>query len=149
MDIKTRDFGTITAEKNDIIYFTDSIYGFEEYKEYILLQDGPEGNIFYLQSTEEENLAFVLIDPYTIVNDYEPSLADDDLRELKVNDESALKFLVIAIVRENIKNSVVNLKSPITINPTLKIAKQVIVQNSEYPLRYPIFNIEGDAYAGN
>ncbi len=144
MDIRTRDFGTITAEKNDIIYFTDSIYGFEEYKQYILLQDGPDGNIFYLQSIEDEHLAFILIDPYTIVSDYEPNLTDEDLRELKVNDEAELKFLVIAIVRESLKDSVVNLKSPISINPTLKIAKQVIVQNSEYPLRYPIFNNEGD-----
>ena len=142
MNIKTRDFGDITVNKEDAINFTCGMYGFDEYVKYVILKDSPEDDIMYLQSIENTDLSFVLIDPYSIINSYDPNLNEEDLNELKVKTETELKFLVIAIIKENIKDSVVNLKSPIAINPNTKIAKQVILQNS-YPLRYNILGEEG------
>jgi len=47
--------------------------------------------------------------------------------------------MLIAVISENIENSVVNLKSPIVINPSNKNAIQAILQNQDYLLRYPLF----------
>ncbi|HCX62843.1 MAG TPA: flagellar assembly protein FliW, partial [Clostridiales bacterium] len=91
----------------------------------------------------DTDLSFVLIDPYSIIQDYNPYLNEEDLNELKVKNEADLKYLVIAIIKENIKESVVNLKSPIAINPGTREAKQVILQN-DYPLRYNFIVDEGD-----
>nr|WP_312577360.1 flagellar assembly protein FliW [Sedimentibacter sp.] len=140
MNIQTRDFGELTVESDDIIKYTKGMYGFEKYKEFVILKDNPEDDIMYLQSIENRELSFVVIDPYSIMPGYEPKISDEDINELKVLDETKLKFLVIAIIKEKIQDSVVNLKSPIAINPDLKIARQVIVENLEYPLKYPIFN---------
>ncbi|NLK64189.1 MAG: flagellar assembly protein FliW [Tissierellia bacterium] len=141
MKIKTRDFGEISVGEEDIIRFIGGIYGFDDYRDYIILKDSPEDDIMFLQSVENMELSFVLVDPYAIFIDYKPSLPIEDLHDLKVNREEELKYLVIAIINENIKESVVNLKSPIAINPNDKIAKQVILQNS-YPLRYNIVSTE-------
>lgn len=144
MEIKTRDFGDIAAKAEDLIKFTEGLYGFEDHTEYLILKDDPEDDILYLQSAENPDLSFVLIDPYSIINWFNPVLSEEDLKDLKVKNESELKFLVIAIIKEELKDSLVNLKSPIAINPELKIAKQVIVQDLSYPLRYEIFkNREG------
>ena len=140
--IKTRDFGEITVKKEDIINFTDGMYGFEDYKRYIILKDAPEDDVLFLQSLDNMELSFVLIDPYAIFNDYNPVLTEEDLRELNTTDEDELKYLVIAIIKEDVRQSVVNLKSPVAINPKLKTAKQVILQNS-YPLRYSIISTLG------
>ena len=140
--IKTRDFGEITVKKEDIINFTDGMYGFEDYKRYIILKDAPEDDVLFLQSLDNMELSFVLIDPYAIFNDYNPILTEEDLRELNTIDEDELKYLVIAIIKEDVRQSVVNLKSPVAINPKLKTAKQVILQNS-YPLRYSIISTLG------
>lgn len=142
MYIQTRDFGKIQANEDDIIKFTEGIYGFEEYKEYVILKDKPDDDIMYLQSVNNGDLSFVLIDPYSIAQFYKPNLNEEDLNDLKVSGEADLKYLVIAIIRDKIEESVVNLKSPIAINPKLKTAKQVILQNNEYSLRYPIFGCE-------
>ncbi|NLJ57603.1 MAG: flagellar assembly protein FliW [Tissierellia bacterium] len=139
--IKTRDFGEISVQEDDIINFTSGMYGFEDYKNYIILKDEPEDTVMFLQSLDNMDLSFVLVDPFAIIRNYNPSLTEEDLHELKVREESALKYLAIAIIRENIKESVVNLKSPIAINPKSKKAKQVILQNS-YPLRYSIMSTE-------
>ncbi len=141
MKIKTRDFGEILVGEEDIIDFTTGIYGFDDYKKYIILKDSPEDDIMFLQSLDNMDLSFVLIDPYAIFIDYNPILNEDDLYELKSTGTAELKYLVIAIIKEDIKESVVNLKSPIAINPDNRTAKQVILQN-EYPLRYNIVSTE-------
>lgn len=144
MIFKTRNYGDITPTEDDIIRFTEGLYGFEEYEKYVILKDKPEDDIMYLQSIDNENLSFVLIDPFVIINGYKTTVNDDDLKDLKVKNKSELKFLLVAIITKDIQNSLVNLRSPIAINPELKIAKQVILENSEYPLRYPVFNNEED-----
>lgn len=141
--INTRDFGEIEVNENDTINFSLGMYGFEDYKSYVILKDSPEDDIMFLQSLDNTELSFVLVDPYSITRTYEPNLNEEDLLELKVKNEVELKFLVIAIIKENIKDSIVNLKSPIAINPKSRVAKQVIVQNS-YPLRYNIIVAEED-----
>jgi len=144
MNIQTRDFGELTVKQEDIITCTKGMYGFEQYKRFIILKDNPEDDIMYLQSIENDQLSFVLIDPYSVMPDYDPKVSVEEMIELKALNNTELKFLVIAIIKEKIEESMVNLKSPIAINPKLKIAKQVIVENMEYPLKYPVFgNWEG------
>lgn len=143
MNIKTRDFGYIAVNEEDEITFTCGMYGFEEYKKYVILKDSPEDDVMYLQSLENTDLSFVLIDPYAVATGFDPSVNEEDLKDLETVSESELKFLVIAIIKEEIKDSVVNLKSPIALNPKTRKAKQVILQNS-YPLRYNILQ-EGDS----
>ncbi|TWH78750.1 flagellar assembly protein FliW [Sedimentibacter saalensis] len=143
MNIKTRDFGYIAVNEEDEITFTCGMYGFEEYKKYVILKDSPEDDVMYLQSLENSDLSFVLIDPYAVATGFDPSVNEEDLNDLETAGESELKFLVIAIIKEEIKDSVVNLKSPIALNPKTRKAKQVILQNS-YPLRYSILQ-EGDS----
>lgn len=143
MKIKTRDFEEISVTDNDVIKFVSGMYGFEQYTDYVILKDNPEDDIMFLQSLTNTDLSFVLIDPFSIVHEYNPCLQEDDLDELKVKSEADLKYLVIAIIKENIKDSVVNLKSPIVLNPSTRSAKQVILQN-DYPLRYNFIENEGD-----
>lgn len=143
MNIITRDFGEIEVNEDDSINFITGMYGFENYKSYVILKDNPEDDIMFLQSLDDADLSFVLIDPYSVFMSYEPVLNEEDLSEIKAENETQLKFLVIAIIKENIKDSVVNLKSPIAINPKTRSAKQVILQNS-YPLRHNFIAAEED-----
>jgi len=141
INIKTRDFGDISVNEEDIIKFINGMYGFEQYNNYVILKDDPNDDVMFLQSLDNVDSSFALIDPYSIFRNYSPKLNEDELNELCVTSETELKYLVIAIINENIKDSVVNLKSPIAINPKLRAAKQVILQNS-YPLRYNIIVAE-------
>ncbi|WMJ78590.1 MULTISPECIES: flagellar assembly protein FliW [unclassified Sedimentibacter] len=135
--INTRDFGEIAVEENDVIRFVCGMYGFEKYNDYVILKDDPEDDFMFLQAIDNTDLSFVLVDPYAVIRNYEPIVNEEDLKELEVKSEADLKFLIIAIIKENVEDSVVNLKSPIAVNPETRRAKQVILQNS-YPLRYNI-----------
>ncbi|MGB4439924.1 MAG: flagellar assembly protein FliW, partial [Sedimentibacter sp.] len=71
MNIKTRDFGDIAVNEKDAINLTCGMYGFDEYKKFVILKENPEDDIMYFQSIENEELSFVLIDPFAILNSYE------------------------------------------------------------------------------
>lgn len=151
MKITTKEFGDIEINKEDIIKFKRSIYGFEGNDNFVILKDLPDDDIMYLQSIDNTNLHFVIVDPFAILPNYNPELSEEDILALNIKKEEIpnLKYILIAVITEEIKNSVVNLKNPIVINPNNKDAIQAILQNKDYPLRYPLFieNMDGDSNA--
>ena len=62
MQIMTKYFFSIDYQEEEVISFENGIFGFEDYKKFILIPfDRDNNNICCLQSIEEETLAFKLI----------------------------------------------------------------------------------------
>ncbi len=146
MKVTSKEFGELEIIDDDIIAFNRSIFGFEGKDRYIILKDSPEDDIMYLQSIDDENLHFVVVDPYAILPNYEAKLSSDDMAALNVKntDLSDLRYILIAIITENVENSVVNLKNPIVINSKNNQAVQAMLENEDYIMRYPLFSVEKD-----
>jgi len=142
MKITSREFGEFEIKDEDVIKFNRPIFGFEDKDSFVILKDSPEDDIMYLQSIDDENLHFIIVDPYAILPKYEPQLSSDDIEVLKIkkSEISDLRYMLIAIITENIENSVVNLKNPIVINSKNKQAIQAMLENEDYIMRYPLFS---------
>ena len=139
MNMNTKYFGNIEVTESDIIIFPKGIFGFEKNKSFYLLPfEDSEGTLLCLQSAEEPHLAFVLINPYHMIEEYHPLLTDEDLNDIEAQIDSPIAYYVITVVHENFQDSTVNLKCPIIINLDKKMAKQVMLENSSYSLRHPI-----------
>lgn len=137
MKYKTRDFGEIELQKEDVIEFVEPLFGFEKYTRFALLHDDEVGeSLAWLQSLEEPSICFVLLDPHGIT--YEPVIPDG-LKE-KLGGEQ-YECWVIAVVAEDIRETTVNLKSPIFVCLQTRRAAQVIL-DQDYPVRYPIMKGE-------
>lgn len=141
MNIIKNELGEIEIDNNNVIKFVRSIFGFENYEKFIVLSDNPTDDIMYLQSIEDEKLHFVIVEPSAVLPNFAPELSEDDLNELQINrkDINELKYMLVAVVPQDVEKSVVNLKSPIVINPRNNLALQAILLNSDYPVRYPLF----------
>lgn len=138
MKIKTRDFGEITIDERDIITFRQPVYGFEDLKEYVFLYDEElSGQFVWLQSVEIPEICFILVDPAAVMQHYEPDLPKETVELLGGEEEKVMCWLV-AVIPEEFKNTTVNLKSPIVVNPRLKCGLQVILEDN-LPIRYPLF----------
>jgi flagellar assembly factor FliW len=138
MKINTRDFGSIDIDEKEIITFQQPIYGFEELRHYVLLYDDEVGGQFmWLQSTEEQNICFILLDPALILNGYPSALSTELTEGLHKKGIKNPVFRVIAVVRNDMMQSTVNLKSPIVIDAQSKYAAQVILDD-DYPVRKPL-----------
>lgn len=127
-----------TSEKN-IIYFEDGILGFEDIHEYLLYHEDENNIIWSLQAAHSEAPSFIVVDPFTILASYNPVLSKRDLEYFSETDSTDLCFLVVAAIKPELSDSVVNLKAPIVIDINTKKARQVILEESDYPIRYKLF----------
>ena len=63
MEVKTKTMGTVNVDESQIVSFPNGLYGFEEYHKYAIIE--AEYKPFYwLQSLDEQNLAFIIVDPF-------------------------------------------------------------------------------------
>jgi flagellar assembly factor FliW len=142
MLIKTRHFGEIDLDENKIIYFNNGILGFEDYKKYTLLYDNEEGarpDISWLQSLEEPTLAIPLISPFLIKSDYNPEVEDEQLKSLGEITEDNIVVMVSITIPSDVHNMTVNLKAPFIINSDTKKGAQIIVENSDYEIKFRFY----------
>ena len=142
MIIETKDLGFVEIGEKDLIHFSHAIYGFEGATRFALLHDKtkPNNPFMWLQCADHKEPSFAVIDPHAFFADYAPVLTDEDKQAIGLASESYLRFLVIAAVPKNVRDINLNLKCPIVINSQSNIAMQVILENSDYPMRYYLFN---------
>jgi flagellar assembly factor FliW len=140
MNINTQYFGTITYSNEDLIHFSDGLYGFSDKKDYLPLafQDGSDA-LICLQSIEDTEISFILMNPFQLYEDYNPVLSEDDQQLLNCEQEqSIISYYVICVIRDSMEESTVNLKCPIAVNTETREARQVILDNPLYQHRHAI-----------
>lgn len=141
MRIETKELGIIDINQNEIITFTSAIYGFEKDRKFVLLKDDDEENPFmWLQSVENKEPCFVVIDPLSLFEDYSPFITKSDKEKIDFQPGDELKLLsLVTIPHGNIEKSVLNLKCPVVINSSNYKAVQIIQDNDRCPMRQPLF----------
>lgn len=142
MLINTRDFGEKEIDEKNVFDFPNGVFAFEDDKRFALLSPlGEDTYPMWLQSLDNSELCFIVFDPELIDEGYTVTLNDSEKRLLKVKDGDKIRSLTIAKIPENFRETTVNMKSPIIINPAHRIALQVILPH-DYPFRYPIYAAE-------
>lgn len=142
MQITTKHFGEIELGEDKIITFDSGIMGFEDYKQYTLLFDietGEKPIISWLQSIEEPTLAIPVINPLYVKEDYNPTVEDEMLNPLGELTDDNLLILSTVTVPSDLTNMTANLKAPFLINSDSRKGCQIIVENSDYPVKYNIY----------
>ena len=130
--------GNIEVKEEKIINFKNGLLGFEEQKKFIILDHPGTDTIKWLQSIEDKDLALPLINPAHFFPNYSPRIPLDDLKDLKIKTPQDAVVLCVISIPQDIKKAVVNLKAPVIINPTKRLADQLIAQNPEYNIREPL-----------
>ena len=139
MKLQTKYFGEIEYEAEDAIFFPAGLFGFEEEQEFLLLPfEGSAGSLLCFQSIHTPALAFVAMDPFSLLPDYMPVLQPGELKELGVKDSQELGFYVLCVVKKPVADSTVNLKCPVAIHPQTRVARQVILEDTKYDMRHPL-----------
>ncbi len=140
MLVNTAVLGPVEVSMDHIFHLPEGLYGFERKGDYALItKEDEDVTLRWFQSVDSSVPCFVVFDPFEIVEGFDPIVEPSDLQYLGCKDASDLMFLVIAVVPEDIGGITVNLKSPIVINTREKRARQVILANRDYPIRFPLF----------
>ena len=146
MKLITTDYGDIQYEKEDLILFSDGLFGFTDLTEYLLICLNDEDNsLLILQSTQRPEISFAVINPVLLCPDYSPVLTPEELFSMGVKDSEDLSYYAICIVKKDLQDSMVNLKCPLAINPQTLKGMQVILEGSYYQLRHRIGDLLQDS----
>lgn len=151
MKINTKIFGEIEISDEKVIMFRDGIIGFPELKKFALLHDeerGDKAGIRFLQSLDEPGFAMPVMDPLAVKPDYDPEVEDELLNSAgNITAENLLVLVTVSIPGDLTRMSV-NLQGPIIINIEEHKACQIILDNSNYPVKFPIYDILQAGKAG-
>lgn len=141
MNITTNLFGEIVVDEEKMITFEQGIVGFPYMKKFMLIHDEEDigRSISWLQSIEEPEFALPVVDPLVIADDYNPEIEDELLAPLDISDMSDILVVTTITVPTDITKMTANLKAPIIINASTRKAAQLIVENDEYKVKYPIY----------
>lgn len=130
--------GKIEYEEKDIVTFTKEIPGFYGLKEFII-KDLEEYEPFkLLQSLEDDEIGIILTSPFDVYGNYEVNLSDELIKNLKITNEKEVILLTTVTLNTDVKKITTNLKGPIIINTSTNLGEQIIVDDPNYSIKYPL-----------
>ena len=140
MILNTKNFGEIEVREEDVLEFEYGIPGFENMTQFVILgkTDDENSPFFWLQSVQNSNLAFVIMNPRDLVPDYEVEIDMFTANLLKIKDENDALIYSIVTVPEDISKISINLKAPIVINAKNNKGCQVVLENEKYRFKHII-----------
>jgi flagellar assembly factor FliW len=114
--------------------------GFMGLTRFILFRHKEGSPFLWLQSLEDGELAFVLMDPLLLVSDYDLNITPEDtaLLGIETPDHSVQAWAVVNIGRQDPPEITANLLAPLVINPRTRLGKQIVLFESPYAIRHPV-----------
>ncbi len=139
MKVKTTRFGELEVNPNDVLTFSEGLLGFENLKKYFVVDPGDSTLILWLQSTEEEKVAFPIIEPKIFKPDYIAKLLPADLNGLELETLQTAKLYSILTIPANVTEMSANLKAPVVVNSAKKVGKQIVLQDSKLSVKHEMY----------
>lgn len=143
MVAETKFFGTIDIEDEKIIHFPMGIIGLEHLKNFALIFDSEReerSKISWLQSMDEPGMVFPVINPIDIMENYAPTIEDELVKIIGDPADADILIFVTMSIPADITKMTANLKAPFIINTVDRRAMQVIVENSDYEVKYNVYD---------
>ena len=141
--INSSKFGELEIEEKNIFNFISPIIGFNNLKQYTIIDYKADSPFKWLQSIEDMDLAF----PVTLCSffniDYQFNIPDEEADILGIESPDSVFVCNIANIPSSDPHSAtINMLAPIVINLQNKKAMQLILKNTDFEVRYKLFNTE-------
>ena len=144
MKANTRIFGEIEIADEKIITMERGMIGFPNLNHFALIFDEEKGqkqtSIMWLQSMDDTDIAFPVMDPHAVKEDYNPNVNEEIVAPIGELNEENTFVLVTVTVPKKIEDFSVNLKAPIVVNMDNRKAVQLIVED-DYPVKYTVYEV--------
>lgn len=138
MNIQTKFHGDIGIDQERLWNFPKGIPGFENESEFVLLPI--EGNDVFqvMQSTKTPSVAFIVTNPYRLVEDYSFDVDEPTIELLNIEKPEDVFVLGILTLKQPFETSTINLQAPLIFNMNNRTAKQMILNDNRFPTRHTI-----------
>lgn len=144
MHVKTNLMGAeevVEISQEQIFAFEPGIGGFDALRRYALLTE-PNSAVEWLVSLDDPEVSFALLEPFLFRPDYAFELADRDAQALGMQEPADALVRCILTLSEEPEKITANLLAPLVLCRRTHLARQVILQDLDLPMRAPIFPLE-------
>lgn len=128
--------GNIEYEAEDKVIFKRGILGFEDLKEYVLVDLKDYEPFKLLQSLEDEKIALIVVSPFEFLKDYQFKLSAEQINKLGIKSQKDVFVLNTVTLNLDPKKITTNLKAPIIINISNNLGEQIILDKSNYEIKH-------------
>jgi flagellar assembly factor FliW len=141
MEIQTTRFGVVTVNPDEVLTFPREMLGIAGMTRFVTVRPtGQEGHFYWLQSTEDPAIAFLVVDPGLFFKDYHVSIREETQQDLDLADAKDGQMLVICNrVGDWITG---NLQGPLVINSRTRIGQQVVLTEKKWTCRQPLVRLQ-------
>ena len=136
MKVNTTRFGVLEINDSSVITMPNGPLGFDSHTRFLLLQDHVDARFRWLQSIDEPSLAFAVVDPSLVTENYEVEIPDGEAEKLHLAHEGDAMVLAILTLEEG--KLTANLAAPVIINSNELIGAQVVGQDHRYAVDEPL-----------
>lgn len=140
--IQTR-FGEIEYDPESLLHFPAGMIGFPTLHDFIVMPSKKNGPLFWIQSVDEPEFAFILTDPTNFFLDYRVAPDDSERKYLDIDENDDCFVLTVVTVPPD-QNITINLAAPILFAPKTNRAIQVILEEGDYQTKTPLPEIKSD-----
>lgn len=138
MELQTTRFGVLRLDDHRLVDFVGGIPGFPEFLRALLIEVDDNPDYYWLQSTEDGDLAFLTVVPWPFFSDYELVLNDDDQAAIELQDAGDAFICCLVSVDRDANAFTANLRAPIVVNVAANRARQVILPDERLDVRAPL-----------
>ena len=139
MKVNTTRFGELQVNTEDIINFSEGLLGFEKLTQFFIVDPGDSTLILWLQSIENPATAFPIIEPKIFKPDYVAKLLPADMNSVNLENISEARIYTILTIPTDISAMSANLKAPVVVNNSKKIARQIVLQDNKLSVKHEMY----------
>lgn len=130
-------FGEIEFDPSSCIHFPEGLIGFERLRDFIVIPNSKEGPLFWIQSVDDADIAFIVTDPTNFFLDYLVAPDQAEMAKLKIQvPEDCVVLSIVTVTPE--KEITLNLAAPLLFSPKTNRALQIILEDSGYDVKTPL-----------
>jgi len=134
-------FGEIEYDPNNTLLFPEGLVGFEELRKFVVMPNEKDGPLFWIQSVEDPQVAFILTDPTSFYYDYKVVPDSRERQKLGIDEDGDCLIVSVVSLPEDRKITL-NLAAPILFAPETNRALQVILEGTNFSPQTPLPSAE-------
>ena len=137
------------VKPKDIMEFPQGLIGFSSAKRFVLLDEPSSKRFMWLASVDRPDLSFLVARAEDIVADYNVGAAAERSDSFGLGSAGAAEVFLIVTVPKNPVEATANLRSPVLINTKTKQGLQIVLDEPNYPVQYPILEEHASVKSGS
>ncbi|NGZ05631.1 MAG: flagellar assembly protein FliW [Magnetococcales bacterium] len=141
MEVHGTRFGTLRFMEDELITLDEGMLGFPNSKRYLMFPYADDSSFFWLQSVDEPEVAFIVINPFDFFAELEFLVEDTDTDAIGLDKGEDMEvFSLLTIPDGKPEEMRTNLAGPVVVNVRNRRGRQVVMR--EYSARQPLIPYE-------